>query len=360
MPSSKPQSFGDIPMTYNSPDKNALRNFILHSPLTITVALFAAVVTTFTAPAAAENTDRTKAERACRDGGTNIMICEDWEDGDHVGWTDFNATASWGPPVWGGHSCLTGNCTYSQAGYKSNQALVAYLTAGTFGTIYPTHSLPGLSSNDTIYARWYVRWSPGYEFNTSNNKNMFIFAGNDDFSFFVRPPRNARDTVDDPRLARPYIHTYCAQTDAQQDATYAAECSYSGGDLRYFPNVPGYENFVMKGGPEWYCVEVMVTPNPVGQSWGGKLKFWIDDVLMADYSNVSLRHATSSSPIDRIMVSSYWGGGGATSVHPDEYVVYDNIIVSKSRIGCMKTGDGPILPPTSPSKSASPAVQRTN
>src|SRR5690606_40104896 len=40
-------------------------------------------------PAQAENTDRSKAEPACRNEA--VIFCENWEDGDWVGWKDYNA-----------------------------------------------------------------------------------------------------------------------------------------------------------------------------------------------------------------------------------------------------------------------------
>ena len=51
---------------------------------------------------------------------------------------------------------------------------------------------------------------------------------------------------------------------------------------------------------------------------------------MDHYDHVSVRKANDHRPYDGIWLSSYFGGGGQ-STHPEQYVLYDDIIVSKNK-----------------------------
>jgi len=97
------------------------------------------------------------------------------------------------------------------------------------------------------------------------------------------------------------------------------------------PNQQGYEDFHVQPG-RWYSIEIMLKPNAMGRSFGGHVSAWIDGVLMIDYDDVSVRHANGATPLTRAWFTSYYGGGGQTT-HPDQYVLYDDIVVAKSYIG---------------------------
>jgi hypothetical protein len=298
----------------------------------------------------AENTDRSTAEAVCQ--RADIIFCENWEDGDSAGWSDFRTTASSSTVLWGGHSCLVGNCDFPYMGFHSNQAVALRLPPNDPDSMYPSSAYNSpVGTNETIYARFYVYWSEGFQYNTTNTKNFYLNAnGAWRVGFFVRPARTPSGSVEDTSYttAVPYFHLYCAHIDT--NSTTQAACDYSGGDLRLTPNLNS--NFRIKGGT-WYAVEMMVTPNPVGQSFGGQLRMWINGNLIADYSDVSVRHASTSEPLARVNLSTYFGGGGQ-STHPDQYVLYDNIVVGKSYIGPMAIEDQP--DPVSPSKPPQPAV----
>lgn len=292
----------------------------------------------------AENTNRAAAESVCQ--RSDILLCENWEDGDHVGWADFY---SWDGDNYGGHTCSTGGCPFSYEGYQSSQAIIARLPANDPDSIYPSAEFNTRAGvNATLYARYNVFWSPGFEFNTGNTKNFYFRTNSGRYrvGMFFRPGRPSlyTDETEDVTTAVPYIHLYCNQIEVVPGGEVEQYCHSQGGDMRYFPNQPGTSDFRLRGG-RWYTVEVRVTPNPSGQAFGGRLQYWIDGVLMGDFSNVSIRKTGETDPINSVWITSYFGGGGQNT-HPTQYVLYDNIVVGQSRIGLPANTVSNPSPPT--------------
>jgi len=292
------------------------------------------------APVWAENTDRSKAEPVC--SRSDVLFCENWEDGDSVGWEDFRRTAqtSGATFVWGGIGCVSGTCDFPGiAGLTSGKSLVARMAANTQDTIYPAGRFNSpVALNETVYYRYRVYWSSNFEFNVHANKNSYVVTDDDTWrvAFQARPQKDGSSV--NITSAIPYIHLYgpdafgnLGQSDVAPGSWQEAYAKESGGDVRYFPNQPGFENFRLQTG-KWYTIEVMVKPNPMGQSFGGHLSAWIDDQLVIDYDNVSVRHANGATPLTKVWFNSYYGGGGQTT-HPEQYVLFDDIVVSKNRIG---------------------------
>lgn len=88
----------------------------------------------------------------------------------------------------------------------------------------------------------------------------------------------------------------------------------------------------------WYCYEVMVKANTPGQR-DGRIAFWVDGALTADFPNLRLRDTTSLK-IDRVDLSLHGNGG----IQATTRKWYDNVVIAKSYIGPM---GGPSTPPPS-------------
>jgi hypothetical protein len=84
----------------------------------------------------------------------------------------------------------------------------------------------------------------------------------------------------------------------------------------------------------WYCHEVMLKANTVGQH-DGRIACWLDGVLIADFPNLSLRDVDSLK-IDRFNVSLHAGSNPICVTKK----WYDNIVAATSYIGPMNTGAG--------------------
>jgi len=293
---------------------------------------------------AGENTNRSSAEPICE--RSDILFCENWEDGDHAGWNDFY---SWdGANGYGGHTCSTGDCPFNYAGFQSNQGILLRLPENDPDTIYPRAQFnTPIGANDTVYMRYNVYWSPDFEFNLTNTKNIYFVteSGRYRVAMQFRPARVTpqSDAYESLTEAKPYIHSYTSQIEVEPGSYVDQYASSQGGDMRYFANQSGTEDFRIVGG-RWYTVELRVTPNPSGRAFGGRIQFWIDGQLMADYDDVSIRKQGETDPIEGVWVSSYFGGGPQSN-HPTQYVIYDNIVVARNYIGLYNGEPMPLPPP---------------
>jgi hypothetical protein len=78
---------------------------------------------------------------------------------------------------------------------------------------------------------------------------------------------------------------------------------------------------------KWYCVELMVKDNTVGQS-DGRVACWLDGKLIADFQNLTLRYADSLK-INRFNLSLHAGSNPTRQT----YKWYDNVVAATSYIG---------------------------
>src|SRR5690625_4359871 len=267
---------------------------------------------------------------------SDVIFCEDWESGSWAQWKDYNAGDSLNNGGFrGGLSCADGSCLLPYPGYNNSRAVAIKLPKDAPDGIYPRAAFKEkLDPNETVYVRWRAYWSPGFNFNYQNTKHLYLLsnastnnggAGTYRVGLFVRPPQQGGDAT----VAVPYIHLYKTQSEV---ASGSWQSQIGENDIRYFPNQSDAEDFRIVGG-KWYEIEMRITPNPQGQAFGGRVQYWINGKLLADYSdNVSVRKANDPNAFDGVWLSSYFGGGGQAE-HPEQYVLYDDIIVSRQRIG---------------------------
>jgi len=80
----------------------------------------------------------------------------------------------------------------------------------------------------------------------------------------------------------------------------------------------------------WYCYELMVKANSVGQR-DGRIAFWLEGKLIADFQNLRLRD-TKDLTMDRIGLGLHIKSN--TSGETKKW--YDNVVVARSYIGPLK------------------------
>ncbi|HUI92869.1 MAG TPA: FlgD immunoglobulin-like domain containing protein [Chitinivibrionales bacterium] len=103
----------------------------------------------------------------------------------------------------------------------------------------------------------------------------------------------------------------------------------------------------------WYCVELMVKANTVGQS-DGRVACWLDGKLIADFQNLVLRYVDSLK-INRFNLSLHAGSNPTRQT----YKWYDNAVAAKSYIGPMSSA-GPVKNHLNPATgSCLPSVSGT-
>ena len=105
-------------------------------------------------------------------------------------------------------------------------------------------------------------------------------------------------------------------------STWGTDLAWNhGGSTRKF--VPG----------QWHCVEMQYAMNTVGSS-NGIARSWFDGSLALERTNLLYRK-TSALKVDNFTFSTFFGGSGSEWASPsNQYIDYDNIVMSTERIGC--------------------------
>ena len=254
------------------------------------------------------------AESVC--SRSDIYLCEDWDDktGRPIvnGW-DNNWTVY--PP---NNNSPVVDETF---GYQSGQALRLIVppsslggdNAKATGHVRNFCVIPEGDSGASVHARWYLYFSSGFVFNPGGGgaKLFYIHA------------------LDGPAVWRvrfSYIYNGADTTRA------IIHVDFNGGS-EINPNI----NTTLLTSGQWYLVEVMIKVNTPGVA-NGEVRWWVDEVLNGELLNQLVR-GTSTDLVDGITIDGFFGGIEVNE-HPQQYVWYDNIVVSSQYIG-------PLVVPTS-------------
>jgi len=196
---------------------------------------------------------------------------------------------------------------------------------------------------DKLYVRWYIKYEDGFDFNARNHGGgLFGGARNDLGRSDYRP--NGDDwfgaymeySTDEHRnqLYAYYRGMYmdCADPNGQCWGD-VFPCTVDDGEV-YCTN-PAHRETVLPPKLEtgrWYCVELMVDaghPSADGSDATGAFDFWIDGEEIGPWTNLWLR-ITPNLKLTILWISLFHH-----AEHSVEGVMYDNVVVSKSRIGCL-------------------------
>jgi len=90
----------------------------------------------------------------------------------------------------------------------------------------------------------------------------------------------------------------------------------------------------------WVCVETRMKLNTPGSS-DGEMSLWVDNVLDAQGKNLNFRGSYTTFGINAILLENYINAGAPQ----DQQRYFDNLVVSRKRIGCQAQGVKP-SPPT--------------
>ena len=187
-----------------------------------------------------------------------------------------------------------------QANWAANSTLAIYLRK------------PGLSLNE-IYARFYVKWSPGFQFTpgTTRAKKIFRTFGPttlDDLTLMVLP-QNAIDPT----------------PGAYKFRLYSQAGNLFGGQFNFDENL-GVKTTVQTG--QWYCLEFHIKKNDAPEEkFGGVIpdgifEGWIDGVKKWEYFSVYMG--------DPLGITSVNVGGNLSPDPPtqDQTEWFDEIILA--------------------------------
>jgi hypothetical protein len=271
-----------------------------------------------------------QTNQACLSSGEGWIFCTGFEEGNLALWDDYDGN----PPAT--NTLMEHPGPFNEPG---NHVVRLRAPEGTGGADL-VKVLP--STHDRLYARWYVMWEPGYDFNArghggglfAGDRNMLGVGsgsqpdGYDRFSATLEPhrihhqlnfysyyPGMYQDCVD-PNGSCWGDSFPCLDDDGQALCTKAQ-------------HRPGPLPPVLETG-RWYCIEMMMdggTPSTDGSVADGVLNLWIDDVEYGPWDDLWFR-ATPD-----LKITTLWINLWHHAEHSVEGIMVDEVVVSTERIG---------------------------
>jgi len=209
---------------------------------------------------------------------------------------------------------------------------------------------------DRLYARWYMKWEPGYDFGARNHGSG-LFAGDRNLlgaGAGYRPDGTDKFTATlEPRRDTRRMNAYVYYPGMYQDCVDpegmcwgdAFPCMIDEGAV--FCTKPQHRETVlppvMQTG-RWYCIEMLLdggTPTSDPGAADGILNFWIDGLEIGPWDDLWFR----STPDLKITV--LWLALFHHDEHSVEGIMFDNVVVSTSRIGAIGEDPGSPAEPSS-------------
>ncbi len=204
----------------------------------------------------------------------------------------------------------------------------------------------GTAGFDTLFVRYYLKYHPSYP--GVHHQGMTIFAGapgvTTGSSTGVRPNGtnhftvgldnlNPRFSWSPPGNATPgflYLYTYHLDQGGGYGDTFLPSGDFFQGQPALFgPTFVSRPRVIPPRG-QWICFELMVKANTPGQR-DGRLAFWIDGRLAADFPNLRFRTTSALKP-NFVVLAPY-----SSEVLPNQVLWYDDVVVATSYIGPMVT-----------------------
>lgn len=260
-----------------------------------------------------------------------IIFCNNFEDGNFSAWDDYD-----GNPA-------PDNVLLADPGPRNrpgNHVARLRVKAGR-GSADLVKMLP--KKYEKVYARWYVQWEPGYDFNAMNHGSG-LFAGERHFMGQAgnRPTgANFAQTWFEThtRTHRPYLYTYyrgmyqnCASANGQ---CWGDEFPCLADDGSRFCTTAAHRPTNDKTPPvlttgKWYRVEIMMDMGKAASTAAeatGVLNMWIDGVEYGPWNKLWLRTT------DELKLTAFWLQLFHHGNHATEGILIDDVVVSNVPIG---------------------------
>lgn len=286
-------------------------------------------------PVSAEIAEKSTPPGAnCQQPAADWIFCEDFESGTLKQWDRGD------PPKKGSLDVVT---QPGPGGVANNHALQLRVNPGRGGAALNKTFTP--DQYRRLYARWYQQYEPGFDLSAANHGHG-LHAGDR----WKRGRSGKRPRGDDyftvqmeylpaegRQPARPYIYSYyrgmsmdCRDPNGQCWGDHIP-CMV---EPRYCRKRPETRPTLMPPALEtgrWYCVELMVEAgDAVADSSlaNGITNFWIDDVAYGPWGNLWFRSD------EKVKLNHFWLGLFHHRDHSEQGILYDNVVVSRSRVGC--------------------------
>jgi len=259
----------------------------------------------------------------------SVVFADDFESDNLKKWDDFD-----GNPEPFNHLMPASG----PLGLNANHVVRLRAPSGKRGGADLVKVLP--EGYDRLYARWYVKYEPGFNFNAPNHggglhagsRNLLGRSdnrpeGNDWFCAWIEHTtdthRNCayvyyRGMYQD--CADPHGRCWGDHFPAKSDGPFAGKPQHQ----------PRISPPVLESG-KWYCVEIMMdggNPGTTENGANGVLDYWIDGVEIGPWNDLWLR-TTGNLKIDIFWLNLFHHDG----THSDEGILIDNVVVATKRIG---------------------------
>jgi len=259
----------------------------------------------------------------------SVVFAEDFESGNLKKWNDYDGNPT---PF---------NVLLEDPGpfdIKGNHVVRVRAPSGQRGGADLVKVLP--QGYDRLYARWYFKYEPGFNFNARNHGSG-LHAG----SRNLLGRSDFRPTGDDwfsawleysPETHRPQAYVYyrgmyqdCVDPNGRcwgdhfpgkSDGPFTAKPQHQ---VKVQPPV-------LEAG-RWYCLEVMMDggkPTPTEAGANGILDYWIDGVEIGPWNDLWLR-TTADLKIDILWLNLFHHDG----THSDAGILFDHVVVATTYIG---------------------------
>ncbi len=267
----------------------------------------------------------------CAAPGASWVFCSSFEEGSKAIWDDYDGNPD------ETNQLLADPGPFGLAG---NHVMRLYPPPGRGGADL-VKVLP--SQHDRLYARWYMKWDPGYDFGAANHgsglhagersllgRSDFQPDGEDWFTAWLEP---------DPSIGRLYAYSYyrgmyqdCADPDG---ACWGDHFPCTTDEGQTFCEKPQHRETSLSAALEadrWYCVELMLdggTPTASEAGANGQLNWWLDGVAAGPWTDLWLR-STAALKLSILWLNLFHHGD-----HADAGVCFDHVVVASERIGCL-------------------------
>lgn len=258
------------------------------------------------------------------------VFCSDFEEGDKSVWDDYDGNPD------------ETNLLMEDVGpfdLPNNHVMRLRVPEGRGGADL-VKVLDG--SYDRLYARWYVKYEPGFDFSAPNHggglhagdrsllgRSDFRPAGDDWFSAWIE-----HETSSQTHYAYTYyrgMYQDCVDPSGQCWGDHFP-CTTDEGET--FCEKAQHRESVMPPTLQtgrWYCVEMMLDGGTATTNEGdadGQLDFWIDEIEIGPWTDLWLR-TDANLKIGILWLSLFHHGD-----HSVEGLMLDQVVVSTERIRC--------------------------
>jgi hypothetical protein len=267
--------------------------------------------------------------------------------GDHPDWVFCSGFEEGNKDIWDDHD---GNPDETNLlvddpgpfGNAGNHAMRIRVPEGNAGA----DLVKELPASDALWARWYIQYEPGFDFDAPNHggglhagsrdwlgHSHFQPAGDEWFTGWVEYDSN---------LHAPYVYSYypgmymdCADPDGACWGDHFPCMMDDGSNYCTKPEHQEKSPPIQLQTGKWYCVELFLdggAPTPSAEGASGRLDVRIDGESLGPWDDLWMR-STADVQVGILWLSLYHH-----AEHSVPGVLYDHVVVSRSPIGCNAGG----------------------